>query len=308
MRTHDRALAAIVDHSAKNGDEDGAFALGVKLCNLRAAAKWGIEHYQRRMQGEGIDAVYRGVTLPQGARSINEVMKRFEREQRRDDLERRHAQLAKVYPTLYGSAAEGEAAVGGQDGGAQDVAAEGKGNIFKKEFGHCPGPPGRLSALSVSLCKPFFYGASVWCAGRLAAKNGGFRPGQCRTRRRSGSARTASGWARPSACSRSATVWARPGRFSALGALHSQSALRGVFVWARWVLNRPKWRFPARAVKADECKALQWAESARRQLAQLYMLPIMDKMAAADPLLRKVMAMMQVRTEPLELFEPSKAD
>jgi hypothetical protein len=202
MRTHVRALAAIVDHSAKNGDEDGAFALGVKLCNLRAAAKWGIEHYQRRMQGEGIDAVYRGVTLPQGARSINEVMKRFEREQRRDDLERRHAQLAKVYPTLYGSAAEGEAAVGGQDGGAQDVAAEGKGNIFKKEFGHCPGPPGRLSALSVSLCKPFFYGASVWRAGRLAAKNGGFRPGQCRTRRRSGSARTASGWARPSACSR----------------------------------------------------------------------------------------------------------
>ena len=74
------------------------------------------------------------------------------------------------------------------------------------------------------------------------------------------------------------------------------------------MLNRPKWRFPARAVKADECKALQWAESARRQLAQLYMLPIMDKMAAADPLLRKVMAMMQVRTEPLELFEPSKAD
>ena len=51
-------------------------------------------------------------------------------------MERRHAQLAKVYPTLYGSAAEGEAAVGGQDGGAQDVAAEGKGNIFKKEFGH----------------------------------------------------------------------------------------------------------------------------------------------------------------------------
>lgn len=45
-----RALAAIVEHASKTGDEQGAFALGVKLCNLRAAAKWGIEHYQRRIQ------------------------------------------------------------------------------------------------------------------------------------------------------------------------------------------------------------------------------------------------------------------
>ena len=50
MRTHVRALAAIVDHANKSGDTRGAFALGVKLCNLRAAAKWGIEHYQRRIQ------------------------------------------------------------------------------------------------------------------------------------------------------------------------------------------------------------------------------------------------------------------
>lgn len=50
MRTHVRALAAIVEHASKTGDEQGAFALGVKLCNLRAAAKWGIEHYQRRIQ------------------------------------------------------------------------------------------------------------------------------------------------------------------------------------------------------------------------------------------------------------------
>ena len=50
MRTRARALAAIVEHASKTGDEQGAFALGVKLCNLRAAAKWGIEHYQRRIQ------------------------------------------------------------------------------------------------------------------------------------------------------------------------------------------------------------------------------------------------------------------
>jgi hypothetical protein len=50
MRTHVRALAAIVEHATKHGDAQGAFALGVKLCNLRAAAKWGVEHYQRRIQ------------------------------------------------------------------------------------------------------------------------------------------------------------------------------------------------------------------------------------------------------------------
>jgi hypothetical protein len=27
---------------------------------------------------------------------------------------------------------------------------------------YCPGPPGRLSALSVFLCKSFFYGVFVW--------------------------------------------------------------------------------------------------------------------------------------------------
>ena len=30
------------------------------------------------------------------------------------------------------------------------------------QLGHGPGPPGRLSALSVSLCKSVFYGAFVW--------------------------------------------------------------------------------------------------------------------------------------------------
>ena len=91
MRTHVRALAAIVEHASKTGDEQGAFALGVKLCNLRAAAKWGVEHYQRRMQAEGVDAVYRGVPLPGGAKTMGEVFKRFEREERRAALERRHA-------------------------------------------------------------------------------------------------------------------------------------------------------------------------------------------------------------------------
>jgi hypothetical protein len=46
----------------------------------------------------------------------------------------------------------------------------------------CPGPPGRLSALSVFLCKSFFYGAFVWARRRLTAKIGGFRPGQAARR------------------------------------------------------------------------------------------------------------------------------
>ena len=100
MRTHVRALAAIVEHASKTGDDQGAFALGVKLCNLRAAAKWGIEHYQRRIQGEGIDLVYRGVPLPGNASNLAAVMKQFEREQRRDDLERRHAHLARAYHVM----------------------------------------------------------------------------------------------------------------------------------------------------------------------------------------------------------------
>ena len=141
MRTHVRALAAIVDHATKSGDAQGAFALGVKLCNLRAAAKWGIEHYQRRIQGEGIDHVYRGVPLPGNADSLGTVMRQFEREQRRDDLERRHAHLAKVYPTLFGgddgaSAQAADAAyraVTGEADGAPELGAH---NLFRKEFGH----------------------------------------------------------------------------------------------------------------------------------------------------------------------------
>jgi hypothetical protein len=40
--------------------------------------------------------------------------------------------------------------------------------------------PGRLSAISIFLYKSVVYGAFVWRAGRLTAKNGGFRRGQVR--------------------------------------------------------------------------------------------------------------------------------
>lgn len=138
MRTHVRALAAIVDHATKSGDVQGAFALGVKLCNLRAAAKWGIEHYQRRIQGEGIDNVYRGVPLPGNAENLGSVMKQFEREQRRNDLERRHAHLAKVYPTLFGG--DDLAGVQSAEAAYRAVAGDGEevlgAHNFRKEFGH----------------------------------------------------------------------------------------------------------------------------------------------------------------------------
>ena len=42
----------------------------------------------------------------------------------------------------------------------------------------CPGHPGRLSALSVFLCKLVLYGAFVWVRRALNNQNGGFRPGQ----------------------------------------------------------------------------------------------------------------------------------
>ena len=42
-------------------------------------------------QGEGIDKVYSGVPLPGNAENLGAVMKQFEREQRRDDLERRQS-------------------------------------------------------------------------------------------------------------------------------------------------------------------------------------------------------------------------
>jgi hypothetical protein len=44
------------------------------------------------------------------------------------------------------------------------------------------------------------------------------------------------------------TVRARPGRLSAHSVSHSKSILYVAFVWARRALNRPKRRFPARAV------------------------------------------------------------
>jgi hypothetical protein len=93
-------------------------------------------------QGEGIDLVYRGVPLPGGATNLASVMKQFEREQRRDELERRHAHLAKVYPTLYagegdeqGNAEAVDAAA--REGGDADAAGvRGTRNLFRKEFGH----------------------------------------------------------------------------------------------------------------------------------------------------------------------------
>ena len=86
--------------------------------------------------------VYRGVPLPGGATNLASVMKQFEREQRRDELERRHAHLAKVYPTLY--AGEGDEQEGRQvadtderEGRDSDAAGvRGTRNLFRKEFGH----------------------------------------------------------------------------------------------------------------------------------------------------------------------------
>ena len=87
--------------------------------------------------------MYRGVPLPGNAANLASVMKQFEREQRRDELERRHAHLAKVYPTLY--AGEGEdgpeaaaaAAAAAREGGDADAAGvRGSRNLFHKEFGH----------------------------------------------------------------------------------------------------------------------------------------------------------------------------
>jgi hypothetical protein len=45
------------------------------------------------------------------------------------------------------------------------------------------------------------------------------------------------------------TVRARPRRLSSLSVILSKSGLYGVFVWARWALNRPKRRFLGRAVR-----------------------------------------------------------
>ena len=47
---------------------------------------------------------------------------------------------------------------------------------------------------------------------------------------------------------RSTSARALPGRLRSLSAFHSESVLYGAFVWARWALNSPKRRFPARAV------------------------------------------------------------
>lgn len=67
-------------------------------------------------------------------------MKQFEREQRRDELERRHAHLAKVYPTLYGGEGEEQgqtADAAAREGGDSDAAGvRGTRNLFRKEFGH----------------------------------------------------------------------------------------------------------------------------------------------------------------------------
>eukprot|EP01047_Picozoa_sp_COSAG01_P004274 COSAG01_NODE_140_length_24259_cov_41.225096_11_plen_145_part_00 len=66
-------------------------------------------------------------------------MKQFEREQRRDDLERRHANLAKAYPTLFGGGAGDKDAAPEEAGGVHTVTGDdglGARNLFKREFGH----------------------------------------------------------------------------------------------------------------------------------------------------------------------------
>ena len=85
--------------------------------------------------------MYRGVPLPGGATNLASVMKQFEREQRRDELERRHAHLAKVYPTLYagedGQQEAGQVPAAAHEGGDSDAAGvRGTRNLFRKEFGH----------------------------------------------------------------------------------------------------------------------------------------------------------------------------
>jgi hypothetical protein len=41
---------------------------------------------------------------------------------------------------------------------------------------YCPGPRGRLSIISVFLCRSVLYGAFVWARRALKHQNGGFRP------------------------------------------------------------------------------------------------------------------------------------
>ena len=77
----------------------------------------------------------------------------------------------------------------------------------------------------------FLYGR----AGRLTAKNGGFRSaqwtGHCRRR---GASTT--------------SVRAASGSLRTISVFLCKSVFYGVFVWARRALNSQKWRFPARAV------------------------------------------------------------
>ena len=62
---------------------------------------------------------------------------------------------------------------------ADDPLLESFEGLLKEGIYIGPGPLGWLSAPSVFLCKPVFYGAFVsGRAGRLTAENGGFRPGQ----------------------------------------------------------------------------------------------------------------------------------
>ena len=101
MRTHVRALATIASEVQAGRDDEGAFAICVKLCNLRAAARWGVEHYQRRIQVEGIESFYAGVPLPGGAASIGQVLTTYEDAQQRNELAERESNLAAAYPKLH---------------------------------------------------------------------------------------------------------------------------------------------------------------------------------------------------------------
>ena len=87
-----------------------------------------------------MENVYRGVPLPGQADNLGDVFELFEREKRRDDFERRHSQLAKVYPTLFAGVDETASQTADAAYTAAATQHEGAGlgahNLFRKEFGH----------------------------------------------------------------------------------------------------------------------------------------------------------------------------
>jgi class 3 adenylate cyclase len=129
-------------------------------------------------------------------------------------------------------------------------------------FASCPGPPGRLSALSVSLCKSVFYGAFVWARRALKSQKWRF-PARAVSMRHSATATVAflneifghcdrlvarHGLEKIATGFGSRYCPGPPGRLSALSVFLCKSFFYGVFVWARRALNTQKRWFPARAV------------------------------------------------------------